>query len=186
MTGRSDPDRPARVPRRVTPDTLRALAVAHLERYPCSSAHLRRVLHRKIRRSARHHGDDEAALITAAEAVITALQGGPLLDDARYAGAVAESLHRRGVSRRATAQRLRHKGVAPDEIEAAVAAVADDLAAATRYARRRRLGPFDPDPVRRAERRSKHLAALARQGFDYDTARRVIDADDPDTLTDER
>lgn len=182
MTGRPDPDRPARVPRRVTPDNLRALAIAHLERYPCSTAHLRRVLHRKIHRSARHHGDDPAPLLTAAEAVITALAGGPHLDDARYAGAVAETLHRRGVSRRATAGRLRHKGIAPAEIDAAVAAVADDLAAATRYARRRRLGPFDPDPARRAERRAKHLAALARQGYDYETARRVIDAADPETL----
>jgi len=48
-------------------------------------------------------------------------------------------------------------------------------------ARRRRLGPYRMPEVR-AERRDKDLAALARAGFDYDTARRVIEAETLDDL----
>ncbi|MHA1114431.1 MAG: regulatory protein RecX, partial [Alphaproteobacteria bacterium] len=55
---------------------------------------------------------------------------------------------------------------------------AADLAAAIAYARRRRLGPWRVAAAR-AERRERDLAALARAGFNYDLARRVVDA--PDT-----
>jgi len=51
-----------------------------------------------------------------------------------------------------------------------------NLAAAAAYARRRRLGPFRR-PDQRDEKRDKDLAALARQGFGYDTATRIIDSD---------
>lgn len=56
-----------------------------------------------------------------------------------------------------------------------------DLAAAIKLARKRRLGPFRL-PEKRAEMRAKDMAALARAGFDFDTARRVIDADSVDGL----
>ena len=48
-------------------------------------------------------------------------------------------------------------------------------------ARRRRLGPFRL-PEQRADRRTKDLAAMARAGFAFDVARKVIDATDPDAL----
>lgn len=166
---------------------MRAIAVRHLQRFPCSVAHLRRVLERKIDRSVRHYGDDPAPLFEAAEAAIAALDGGALLDDARYAEALGQSLHRRGLARRAIRQRLRHKGVGGEHADAVLAALGEahddpDLVAATRYARRRRLGPFARDPAARAERRQKDLAALGRRGFGYGVARQVIDADDPATL----
>lgn len=187
MADAPETERKQRQPQRMTPDGLRAVAVRHLQRFPCSVAHLRRVLRRKITRSVRHYGDDEAPLLEAAEATIAALDGGALLDDARYAEALAHSLHRRGLSRRMIAQRLRHKGVQEHERAAALATISDahddpDLVAATHYARRRRLGPFARDPSIRAERRQKHLAALGRRGFSYGTARQVIDADDPSSL----
>ena len=56
-----------------------------------------------------------------------------------------------------------------------------ELAAALTYARRRRIGPYRPAGDRAAAR-ARDLAALSRQGFDYDVARRVIDADDPEDL----
>ena len=43
---------------------------------------------------------------------------------------------------------------------------------------RRRLGPFRAAPERQ-ERRERDLAALARAGFGYDVARRVIGAETP-------
>jgi regulatory protein len=78
--------------------------------------------------------------------------------------------------------RLRAKSLPAELIEAALAEAADgdrahELRAALRYARRRRLGPYRLQD--RAERRERDLAALGRQGFDYETARRVVDSDDP-------
>ena len=59
-----------------------------------------------------------------------------------------------------------------------------DLAAALAFARRRRLGPFRPQGER-AARRLKDLAALARQGFAADLARRIVDAEDLEELEQE-
>lgn len=174
----------------MTPEGMRQVAVAHLQRFPCAKAHLRRVLTRKIRRSTRHYGDDPQPLFTAAEAAIDDLDGGALLDDRRYAAALAASLHRRGKSLRAIRHKLREKGVDGETTTEALAGLTDDdesradtdFKAAVRYARRRRLGPFQRTAERRAERREKDLAALGRQGFGYGIARRVIDAEDVDAL----
>lgn len=185
-----DPARKTRQPQRMTPEEMRRVAVAHLQRFPCSKAHLRRVLRRKIRRSTHHYGDDEAPLLAAAEAAIDDLDGGALLDDRRYAGALASSLHRRGKSLRAIRQKLREKGVDGETTAEALSALGEgpgdpDLRAAIRYARRRRLGPFQRTAARRVERRQKDLAALGRQGFGYAIARRVIDADPDEAWLDE-
>ena len=50
-----------------------------------------------------------------------------------------------------------------------------ELEAAAALARRRRLGPYASEEKRR-DARQKHLASLARNGFSFDIARRVIDA----------
>ena len=73
-----------------------------------------------------------------------------------------------------------------DTIDAALAAAAEteeepERSAATRLARKRRLGPYRPVAARR-DNREKDLAALARAGFSYDVALSVIDAEDPETL----
>jgi regulatory protein len=47
--------------------------------------------------------------------------------------------------------------------------------AAIALARRRRLGPYRAAKDRQ-ECRARDLAAMARAGFDYDVARKVIDA----------
>jgi regulatory protein len=56
-----------------------------------------------------------------------------------------------------------------------------DFTAAVALARRRRLGPFSTRADRH-ERREKDMAALARAGFGYDIALKVIDAETPDEL----
>ena len=56
-----------------------------------------------------------------------------------------------------------------------------ELTAAVTLAKRRRLGPFAAKPPD-GEQREKHLAALARAGFSYDVARRVIDGKDIDGI----
>ena len=188
----ADARRRERQPQRMTVDGMRRVAVTHLQRFPCSKRHLLRVLDRKIKRSARHYGDDPAPLLTAAAAAIDSLDGGALLDDRRYATALAGSLHRRGKSLRGIRQKLREKGVDGETAAEALATltrdadrVDPDLRAATRYARRRRLGPFQRTAERRALRREKDLAALGRQGFGYGIARQVIDALDADELPDD-
>lgn len=119
------------------------------------------------------------------DALIVRYRETGLLDDANYSRMRAESMHRRGTSARMTRAKLASKGVASDDISAALDALAEtiqepDLIAAINYARRRRLGPWRR--TNRTENRDRDLASLGRQGFGYDLARKVVDAEDEDAL----
>jgi regulatory protein len=186
--GKSGPAGRRRQPLKATPEGLERSALYYLERYDSSSGHLRRLLRRKIQLSARIHGTDPEEGRAAVERLIARFTGLGLLDDARYARERVRSLLARGTSGAMIRARLRAKSLPADLVEAALAeATGDDagheLRAALRYARRRRLGPYRLQD--RAERREKDLAALGRQGFDYETARRIVDSDDPAALEDE-
>lgn len=170
-----------RGPKRATKKHLENAALHYLERFASSAAHLRRVLMRRVERSARVHGTDRAEGAALVADIVARFERSGLLDDRVYAEGRAAALFRRGTAPRAIRATLRAKGVAGEAIEAALGALgagADaELAAATALARRRRLGPYRPAEAR-AGRRDRDLAALARAGFGYDVARRVIDAED--------
>lgn len=176
-----------RKPRKATPDYLRRAALFYLERYASSSDSLRRVLLRRVARSAEVHGTDREEGAAEVERLISQLQQQGLLNDANYAEARARSLRRRGASAALVRARLAAKGISRDLIDGALEAVAEEegergeLAAAIAFARRRRLGPWRA-PEERAERRLRDLAALGRQGFGSSLARQVIDAEDIQTL----
>lgn len=181
----------------MTRSRIEHIALHHIERYPTSSAHLRRVLERRAERSrialgalGDDAGRDPARAGDAAqhgewiEAAIARLGELGLLDDRAYARALARRLRARGCSRRQIEARLADKGIADEIRREALAgegeagsAESAELEAAATYARRRRLGPHRRDPEARAERRERDLAALARAGFAYAIAQRIVDAD---------
>jgi regulatory protein len=174
---RGEGARPARVPRRITPDYLQRAAMHYLERYSVPAAQLRRVLARKIAVSCRHHGEDPASHAQALDAVVARCVASGLVDDRRFAEARAATLRRKGQSQRAVAARLSAKGVSRELVgEITSGEASDELAAARIAAKRRRLGPWRA-AEKRAESRQKDLAALARLGFAYATARAVIDGE---------
>ena len=175
--------RKKRTPRKVTAKTLDNAALYYLSRFATSAENLRRVMMRKIQLSAKHHGtsvDDGADLL---ESMIQQYLNSALLDDAAYATTRAASLHRRGNSARVITGKLKQKGVGSDDIAAAIEALRDDLDdgedpelnAALTLARKRRFGPFGLEPPGE-EKRKKQLAAMARAGFSYGIAKRIINA----------
>ena len=179
------PGKRRRQPLKATPEALERSALYYLERYDSSSGHLRRLLRRKIALSASVHGTDPEEGAVAVERLIARLFGLGLLDDNRYARERVRGLRARGTSAAMIRAKLRAKALPAQTIDAALAesagnAAEHDLLAALRYARRRRLGPFRSGE--RAARRERDLAALGRQGFDYETARRIIDSEDPAAL----
>jgi regulatory protein len=172
--------------RPVTTESLEAQALDYLARFASSAANLRRVLKQKVERSARDHGTDREAGLAAIERLIERFATSGIIDDARFAEGRAQSLFRRGTSRRAITAKLNEKGLGGAEIATALdsldeLAAEPELAAAVAYARRRRLGPFR-NPDTRTAHRDKDLAALGRAGFGVDIARRVLDAEDAEAL----
>jgi regulatory protein len=179
--------RKPRGPKKATQSHLANAALHYLARFATSSENLRRVLMRRVEKSARHHGTDPEEGAGWVEDLIQRYQRAGLLDDAAYAEARAGDMLRRGTPLKGVRYRLMQKGVGADDIDKALDAATEDtpepdLAAAAALARRKRLGPYAP-PDKREERRDKDLATLARAGFDYGTARRVIEAETVDDLT---
>jgi regulatory protein len=165
-------------PAKVTAASLNNIALHYLERFASSAANLRRVLMRRVRRAAAHHGGDPAEGAALVEALIGRFEQSGLLDDQLYAAAKAASLQRRGGSRRVISGRLAQQGVATALIaetlqELAAEPGSGDLAAACVFIRRRRLGAYR-SAMSRAGTPEKDMAALARAGFSFEIARRVL------------
>jgi regulatory protein len=102
------------------------------------------------------------------------------LNDERFAADKANALRRRGGSSAKIRAVLQSKSLRSDQIDAVVVP-GEDAAAAATWARKRRLGPWRREPAT-PERRRSELAKLARAGFSYAVARRVVDAESEDDL----
>ncbi|WP_224364683.1 regulatory protein RecX [Hyalangium versicolor] len=165
-------------PRKVSPRYLENAALHYLKRYAATVSQLKRVLVRKADRSLRVHGGDRAEALGWVDALVEKLLRNGLINDQAYAGLKAQSLRASGRSARVIAQKLRMKGVAAEVVEQklaeATAEVSED-AAARIWARKKRLGPFRRDAQARQENRQKDLAALARAGFSFSIAKKIID-----------
>jgi regulatory protein len=170
---------PRKRPRKISPRYLENAALFYLKRYSASASQLRRVLLRKVDRSFRFHGGgDRDEAVRWIDALVEKLIRNALLDDGAFARGKAQSLRAGGRSTRVISQKLRLKGLAQDVVAASVARANDELseeAAARIWAKKKRLGPFSRSPAERAERRDRHLAAMARAGFSFSIARSVID-----------
>ena len=178
--------RKKKVPRKATRKSLENAALYYLKRFSSSSENLRRVLSRRVDRSARYHDTDPAEGREVITEIIEKLTAQGFLNDSRYAETRVLSLHRRGASMRGIRMKLREKGVPGDVIDQALETLAEEvgeteLTAAIALARRRRLGPYRTRGDRN-EAKEKDLASLARAGFGYDTARRVIEAETVEAL----
>lgn len=173
--GRPGARRPERkAPRRITADYLQRAAMYYLERHAAPAAQLRRVLARKVVLSCRHHGLETTAFDAMLDEVVARCVASGLVDDQRFAQARAATLRRKGRSSRAVAASLSAKGVSRDlAAEASEVSAEDEMAAALKTAKRKRLGPWSRGD--RAAGRQKDLAAMARAGFSMMIARAVID-----------
>lgn len=174
----------------LTGRSLQNAATRYLERYPSTAEGLRRILQRRVRRAERL----EAAIVVDVERVIEDIVAkfvaAGVIDDKAFAQTKARALHRRGTSTRLTRHKLGAAGVDAETLDRAMAGLDEELhtdprqrewQAAVALARRRRLGPFRPAKDRE-ERRNRDLAAMARGGFPYDLAAKVIDAPDAESL----
>jgi regulatory protein len=179
--------------RPITAKYLQNAAAFYLERYPSTAEGLRRVLNRRVRKAEMAEAPVIENVKQTIEAIVAKFVAAGVIDDRAFAQTKARALHRRGSSNRITRQKLRVAGVDGDTLDKAMAGLDQELdtdprqrewQAAVALARRRRLGPFRLKD--RAGHRPRDLAAMARGGFDYQLAKKVIDASDADTLDEVR
>ena len=177
--------------RPITAKYLQNAATFYLERYPSTAEGLRRVLNRRVAKAKIADAPVIDNVEQTIEAIVARFVDAGVIDDQAFAQTKARSLHRRGTSTRRTRQRLKLAGIDQETLDQALAGLDQELdtdprrrewQAAVALARRRRLGPFRQKD--RKDNRNRDLAAMARGGFDFDLAKKVIDAADPDSLDD--
>ena len=139
------------------------------------------MLRRKVDKRCRLRGEDPSEFHEMIDEVVAKSLRTGLIDDTRYTEARIATLRRRGGSARAIQAKLSAKGVDRSTIAAALEGGEEDdeEKAALAFARRRKLGPYRPGE--RAPYRDKDLASLARAGFRFDIARRIIDGEREET-----
>ena len=174
----------------MTEGRVHELALNYLDRYETTQVRMRRHLAQKLRLRAIDEALDPEKLARWIKAVVERLARAGLIDDSRYAEARTRQLRGRGKSARWIQQDLRSRGIDPELIKETLEEEGEDdddtdpeWTAAITLARKRRLGPFSRyDTEERKERRQRSLGVMARAGFRYDLAARVLDAADPDEL----
>ena len=178
--------------RKMTRERVFNIARFHVERFSTTTGHLRVVLMRRVDRALRVHGGDRAEAARWVDEAVQSLVRAGALNDARFALAKAQALRGKGRTAGRIKVALMAKGVPRELIDQAVADSSGPndaeaaYASALAYVRRRRLGPFRPkdrvkqDPRELRQQEQKDLAALARAGFPFDIARRVLKAEEED------
>ncbi len=178
-----------KIPRKLSVASIENAALYYLGRYATSSENLRQVLERKIIRASRHHDTNIKACNRFVGDLIQRYLENGILNDRMYAQAQAASMNRRGKSLRAIRSRLRQKALSGEIIDKAIEVLKNqvgtpDLPAAIAYARKRSLGPYRRN-VKSQSILDKELAALARSGFSYSLALRIVKAKNIDELESE-
>jgi regulatory protein len=166
---RSRPDK--RPPPPLDAEALERLGLFYAGRYATTRAKLASYLRRKLKERG-WSGAGEPPV----DRLVERFAGLGYVDDRGFASARAASLLRRGYGERRVQEALRGAGIAEeDSAEARDISGEDALAAAHRFARRRRLGPYAPAVPDRAAR-DRAAAAMLRAGHRLDLVRQVLAA----------
>lgn len=149
---------------------LERLALRYVERYATTRERLADYLRRKIRERGWGEGDAPAH----PEGIAQRMADLRYVDDRAFAEARASAMARRGLGARRVAQALRQAGVQGEDAATLVPEIeARAATSALAFARRKRIGPFAPEPADRP-RREKQLAAMLRAGHPLGLARAIV------------
>ena len=165
-------------PKKITEKYLYNAGLHYLQRFPASSMHFKTVMMRKINKSCHHHLDQKKEdCVTHLNKVIERFLELGLLDDRAYLTGMVNSYRRRGLSTRQIQSKLMQKGYKADQIDTAIKNYdeeneSDEFLTALIWSRRKKLGPFDTMNKKDQE---KTLATLARNGFSYDIASKILE-----------
>ena len=149
---------------------LNELALRYVGRFATTRAKLRSYLGRKLRERG---WDGVREPDPAAIAERFAKQG--YIDDSSYALAKSQSLVGRGYGARRVTEALKAAGIEEEHgAEAREHAEAEEVAAALRFARRRRLGPFAESAPRDPREKQKAIAAMVRAGHRFELSKAIL------------
>jgi regulatory protein len=175
----SDNSKNIKLAKRLSERYLRNAGEYYLNRFPASSAHFLIVMTRKIDKSCRDHPDQtRETWITHVRDVVTPyFENLGLLNDDLYSKAVFNSLKNKGYSAAKIKSRMIQKSISSDHINECLNDGFKDSEAVEIFARKKRIGKYRPTPYANHSEKQKDLGKLARAGFSYDLAMRILEKD---------
>lgn len=168
-----------RPPKVVTPALLRGQALRYLDRFAATTMKMQRHLLTKNRKAIEFHDMDVDTVLQMIDLEIEKLIKAGILNDQEYASSKARSMARQAKSKLQIEVKLQGLGFDESQSGQAITRLIEeeghsDTIAAAKYIRKRRFGPYKPAETR-DERRNKELSALARNGFEFGLASRMLD-----------
>lgn len=162
---------------------LEELALRYVGRYATTRAKLAAYLGRKVR----ERGWDDVGGPDAG-AIVERFTSLGYIDDGAFALSKSRALASRGYGKRRLVEKLYAAGIEGEDGEAALDhADQEAVAAALRFAERRRIGPYAFTQTTDRRDRDRAIASMVRAGHGIDLARAIVDLDpgaeiDPEIL----
>ena len=158
------------MPKKITPQRLKNIALYYLKRFETSEYNLRSVLKRRIDDYAycNKEFDKREAYQWLDELINDFIRLG-YVNDERYAEIKIRGYLSAGKSPRYILNKLKEKGIDEDLADKLLNEQEyDAFESAMKLAKKKKIGPYSIDEKLRKERRTKDMGVLIRAGFDYD------------------
>lgn len=166
-----------KIPKKITPQRLKNIALFYLKRFETSETGLKNVLKRRVDDYAYFDKDfDKFTAYQWIDDLVADFVRLKYVDNERFAEIKIRGYLAAGKSPRYILIKLREKGI--DDILANKLLGEqefDEFESALKLAKKKKIGPFLSDLSVKRERRNKDLAILIRAGFNYDIALKVLD-----------
>lgn len=175
MLEESEKTRVKRVPRKITKQRLKNIALYYLQRFESSAANLKSVLMRRVNDYAYHVPEfNKQEAVEWINEIVEQFEGYGYINDERYAEMKVKDYIAAGKSARYIKGKLQLKGIKENSIDAILEEQEyDPYELAMKFAKKKRIGPFRLSEEDRQENRSKDLMKIVQAGFSYDIAQRI-------------
>lgn len=167
-------------PKKLSERYLRNAGEYYLNRFPASSNHFLTVMTRKIDRSCHAHPDQNRQewIDHVKTTLIPYFCDLGFINDELYAKALFNSLKNKGLSSYVIKNKMKIKGVDRDMVHTLCSddeSGVKDKDAVHIFARKKKIGKYNPSPKLDENEKRKDLGKLARAGFSYELAISVLE-----------
>lgn len=161
--------------RKITKQRLKNIALYYLKRFESSTANLRAVLRKRVDKYAFFVPEfDKEQAYAWVDELVEEMQEKHYVDDERYANFKVKAYINVGKSQRYIQGKMRQKGISETQVDGILEEVEyDALAAAIKFAKKKKLGPFRAEE-NRIEFRNKDMQKMVLAGFGYDVVMEVL------------
>lgn len=164
-----------RLPKKITKQRLKNIALYYLKRFDSSIDNLRQVLKRRVLDYAYHNPEwNKSESLEWIEEILSDFEGYGYLNDERFAEIKVNSYLSSSKSARYIVNKLKAKGISESVIDELLEKHEyDAFSVALDLARKKKIGPYRAEEQRK-EFRQKDIGVLIRAGFEYDVVMQVL------------